>query len=83
MSRHLPLYALNAYHRVRGREMKILEKQLPHDGYTNCKSGATEQKNQWEAHPLTLHGSLAEGDVRKGETTVQKFPPQMPMVQRI
>ena len=53
--------------------MEILERQLPHDGYINFKFGATEQKSQWEAHPLTLHGSLAEGDVRKGEITVQNF----------
>ena len=31
------------------------------------------QHNQWEGHPLTLTGSLNEGDVRKGEFTMSKF----------
>ena len=51
----------------------MLEKQLPHDGYINAKVDPMEQKTQWIAHLLTLHGSLAEGDVRKGEITIQDF----------
>ena len=31
------------------------------------------QHNQWEGHPLTLTGSLNEGDVQKGEFTMSKF----------
>ena len=37
---------INAYHRARGREMRILERQLPDDGYINAKSDATDQKTQ-------------------------------------
>ena len=51
----------------------MLEKQMPHDGYINAKVDPMEQKTQWIAHLLTLHGSLAEGDVRKGEITIQDF----------
>ena len=64
---------LNAFHRPRGREIRTLEKQLPHDGYINTKSDAVEQIIHWSAYLLTLHGSLAEGDVRKGEITIQNF----------
>ena len=54
---------LNAFHRTRGREISILRKRQPHDGYVNSKTDTAEQTTQWEAHPLTLHGSLAEGDI--------------------
>ena len=64
---------LNAFHRTRGREISILQKRLPHDGYINSKTDAVEQNTQWEAHSLTLHGSLAEGDIRKGEVTIQNY----------
>ena len=64
---------LNAFHRTRGREIGILQKRLPHDGYINSKNNAAEQNAQWEAYPLTLHGSLAEGDIRKGEVTIQNY----------
>ena len=64
---------LNAYHRARGREIRTLEKQLPADGYMNTFTSSVEQQRQWEAHPLTLTGSLTEGDIRKGEYTMAKF----------
>ena len=64
---------LNAFHRNRGRETSILQKRLPHDGCVNSKTDPAEQNTQWEAHPLTLHGSLAEGDIRKGEVTIQNY----------
>ena len=31
------------------------------------------QHDQWVGHPLTLQGSLNEGDVRKGEFSMSKF----------
>jgi hypothetical protein len=65
--------ALTAFHRNRGRNIRMLEKQLPADGYMNTFKTTVEQPNQWEAHPLTLTGSLNEGDVRKGEFTMSKF----------
>ena len=65
--------SLNAFHRKRGREIRTLEKQLPADGYMNTFTSSAEQQQQWEAHPLTLTGSLTEGDVRKGEYTMSKF----------
>ena len=51
----------------------MLEKQLPADGYMNTFNKPAEQHGQWEAHPLTLTGSLNEGDVRKGVFTMSKF----------
>ena len=51
----------------------MLEKQLPADGYMNPSSNVNQQQSQWLAHPLTLFGSLAEGDVRKGEYTMSKL----------
>ena len=45
----------------------------PQDGYVNTKVDPAEQKYQWVAHPLILHRSLAEGDVRKGEINAQDF----------
>ena len=65
--------ALTAYHRTRGRNIRMLEKQLPADGYMNTFTSTVVQLNQWEGHPLTLTGSLNEGDVRKGEFTMSKF----------
>ena len=65
--------ALTAFHRNRGRTTRMLEKQLPAGGYMNTFKMAAEQLNQWEAHPLTLTGSLNEGDVRKGGFTMSKF----------
>ena len=46
---------------------------LPADGYMNPSSSTIDQQRQWKAHPLTLKGTLNEGDVRKGETTMCKF----------
>ena len=65
--------AIAAYHRDRGRTIRMLEKQLPADGYMNTFTEPADQINQWQAHPLTLTGSLNEGDVRKGEFTMSKF----------
>ena len=59
--------ALTAWHRNRGRNIRILEKQLPADGYMNTFTVTADSLKQWEGHPLTLTGSLNEGDVRKGE----------------
>ena len=68
---------LTAWHRNRGREIRQLEKQLPADGYMNTVTPTVaqpnRQHNQWEGHPLTLTGSLNEGDVRKGEFTMSKI----------
>ena len=65
--------ALTAWHRARGRNIRMLEKQLPAGGYMNTATPTVaqpnRQHNQWEGHPLTLTGSLNEGDVRKGEFT--------------
>ena len=55
--------ALNAFHRERGRAIRTLEKQLPADGYMNTCTTLDQQQSQWSAHPLTLFGSLTEGDV--------------------
>ena len=65
--------ALTAFHRDRGRNITMLEKQLPADGYMNTFTTTAGQLDQWEAHPLALTGSLNEGDVRKGEFTMSKF----------
>ena len=46
---------------------------LPADGYMNPSSSTIGEQRQWKAHPLTLKGTLNEGDVRKGETTICKF----------
>ena len=54
---------LTAFHRNRGRHIRMLEKQLPADGYMNTFTTTAEQLNQWEAHTLALKGSLNEGDV--------------------
>ena len=68
---------LQSWHRNRGRGIKQLEKQLPADGYMNTVTPTVahpdRQHDQWEGHPLTLQGSLNEGDVRKGEFTMSKF----------
>ena len=68
--------ALTVWHRARGRDIRMLEKQLPADGYVNTVTPTVaqpnRQHNQWEGHPLTLTGSLNEGDVRKGEFTMPK-----------
>ena len=62
---------LRSWHRNRGREIRQLGKQLPADGYMNTATPTVahpdRQHDQWEGHPLTLRGSLNEGDVRKGE----------------
>ena len=39
----------------------------------NPSSSMTDQQRQWKAHPLTLKGTLNEGDVRKGEVIMCKF----------
>ena len=65
--------ALTAWHRTRGRNIRTLEKHLPADGYRNTFTSPVDQLAQWEGHPLTLKGSLNEGDVRKGEFTMSKF----------
>ena len=65
--------SMNAVHRQRGRNIRTLEKQLPAGGYMNTFTTPELQQRQWEAHPLTLTGSLAEGDVRKGEYTMPRF----------
>jgi hypothetical protein len=54
---------LNAFHRTRGREIRVFEKQLPHDGYINAKVDLADQETQWIAHPLTLHGSHLSGTI--------------------
>ena len=58
---------LQSWHRNRGREIKYLEKQLPADGYMNTVTPTVAhpdcKHDQWEGHPLTLQGSLDEGDV--------------------
>ena len=68
---------LQSWHRNRGRGIRQLEKQLPADGYMNTVTPTVahpdRQHDQWEGHPLTLQGSLNEGDVRKGEFTMSKF----------
>ena len=65
--------SLSTWHRARGRAIHALIQLLPADGYMNpCSSPVAEQR-QWKAHPLTLKGTLNEGDVRKGETTMCKF----------
>lgn len=65
--------ALNAFHRERGRNIRALEKTLPADGYMNTATTPAQQFSQWKAHPLSLVGSLTEGDVRKGEYTMSKY----------
>ena len=69
--------ALTAWHRNRGRNIRMLKKQLPADGYMNTVTPTVAHPNrrlhQWEGHPLTLTGSLNEGDVRKGEFTMSTF----------
>ena len=65
--------ALNAFHRERGRAIRMLEKQLPAYGYMNSFSNIAQQQSQWTAHPMTLIMSLTEEDVRKGEYTMSKF----------
>ena len=65
--------SLQIWHRTRGRAIQALINTLPADGYMNpCSSPVAEQR-QYKAHPLTLKGTLNEGDVRKGETTMGKF----------
>ena len=64
---------LSAYHRNRGRTIHSLAGLLPADGYMNPSSSIIDQQRQWKAHPLTLKGTLNEGDVRKGEVTMSKF----------
>ena len=64
---------LSAWHRNRGRTIHSLSGLLPADGYMNPSSSAIGEQRQWKAHPLTLKGTLNEGDVRKGETTMCKF----------
>ena len=54
---------LIAYHRNRGREIRMLEKQLPAYGFMNTFTTTALQLAQWEAHPPTLTGSLNEEDV--------------------
>ena len=39
----------------------------------NPSSSPIDQQRQWKAHPLTLKGTLNEGDVRKGEIIMSKF----------
>ena len=39
----------------------------------NPASSVNDQQRQYKAHPLTLKGTLNEGDVRKGENTMGKF----------
>ena len=64
---------LCTWHRTRGRTIHGLMQLLPADGYMNPSSSPIAEQRQWKAHPLTLKGSLNEGDVRKGETTMCKF----------
>ena len=64
---------LSNWHRTRGRSIKALDRLLPADGYMNTCSSVVDQQLQWKAHPLTLKGTLNEGDVRKGEITMLKF----------
>ena len=64
---------LHAFHRERGRTIRVLEKTLPADGYMNSVGSVAEQQRQREAHPLTLTGTLTEGDIRKGEYTMSKY----------
>ena len=65
--------SLSNWHRTRGRSIKALDRLLPADGYMNTCSSVVDQQLQWKAHPLTLKGTLNEGDVRKGEITMLKF----------
>ena len=39
--------ALNAFHRERGRNIRMLEKQLPADGYMNTFKDPAQQQSQW------------------------------------
>ena len=64
---------LSTWHRNRGRTILSLSGLLPADGYMNPASSMIDQQRQWKAHPLTLKGTLNEGDVRKGENTMGKF----------
>ena len=64
---------LSTYHRTRGRNIRSLAGLLPADGYMNPSSSIIDQQRQWKAHPLTLKGTLNEGDVRKGEVIMSKF----------
>ena len=64
---------LSAWHRNRGRTIHSLMGLLPADGYMNPSSSMIDQQRQWKAHPLTLKGTLNEGDVRKGEVIMCKF----------
>ena len=64
---------LCTWHRTRGRTIHGLMQLLPADGYMNPCSSTIGEQRQWKAHPLTLKGTLNEGDVRKGETTMCKF----------
>ena len=58
---------LSTWHRNRGRTILSLSGLLPADGYMNPASSVNDQQRQYKAHPLTLKGTLNEGDVRKGE----------------
>ena len=64
---------LSSWHRTRGRNIRSLDRLLPADGYMNTSSSPVDQQLQWKAHPLTLKGTLNEGDVRKGEIIMSKF----------
>ena len=65
--------SLQIWHRTRGRGIRALINTLPADGYMNNASSPVAAQRQYKAHPLTLKGTLNEGDVRKGETTMGKF----------
>ena len=65
--------SLQMFHRTRGRTIRALINTLPADGYMNNAPSPAAAQRQWKAHPLTLKGTLNEGDVRKGETTMGKF----------
>ena len=65
--------SLQIWHRTRGRTIQALINTLPADGYMNPCSSPVAAQRQYKAHPLTLKGTLNEGDVRKGETPMGKF----------
>ena len=65
--------SLLIWHRTRGRAIQAPIQTLPADGYMNPSSSPIAEQRQYKAHPLTLKGTLNEGDVRKGETTMGKF----------
>ena len=45
--------APNAFHRERGRAIRMLEKELPAGGYMNSFSNVAQRQSQWAANQLT------------------------------